>query len=239
MTSDDLSPLFRLRLRTPRLELRLPTEDELVALARVAQQGVHPPDEMPFLIPWTDNLHAPSFPEEFVGYHQQLRSRWQPDAWCLELAVWAEASPVGVQAIHADNFSRERTAFSGSWLAQPFQRQGYGTEMRTAILELAFTGLGAVAAASGALEGNTASARVSAKLGYSEAGEQWPLVRGQPVRERRFLLTREHWQQIKRAPVEIVGLEPCLPLFGLAAESNQSGGEQPRGLRVRAPEETG
>jgi hypothetical protein len=37
--------------------------------------------------------------------------------------------------------------------------------MRAAVLFLAFDGLGAVAAESGALEGNDASSRVSGKLG--------------------------------------------------------------------------
>src|SRR4051794_18330350 len=48
-------PLHNLVLRTPRLELR-PDDDaglrELVAEARL---GVHPPDYMPFTVPWTDN----------------------------------------------------------------------------------------------------------------------------------------------------------------------------------------
>jgi len=31
-----------------RLELRLPSDKELVELFRVAEGGIHPPDEMPF-----------------------------------------------------------------------------------------------------------------------------------------------------------------------------------------------
>jgi release factor glutamine methyltransferase len=216
-TRTDLAPLYGLRLRTARLELRLPTRDELVELAAVARQGVHPPDEMPFLVTWTDNLRSPSFVEDFVGHHLELRSTWHPEAWSLELAVWADGEPIGVQGIRAESFRRERTAFSGSWLAQRHQGRGYGTEMRAAILELAFTGLGAAAAGSGALEGNLASARVSAKLGYEEAGERRPVRHGEPVRELRFMLTRERWEQIDRPSVEIVGLEPCLPLFGLSS----------------------
>jgi hypothetical protein len=40
--------LYGLRLRTPRVELRLPTHDEMVELRDVAHAGIHPPDEMPF-----------------------------------------------------------------------------------------------------------------------------------------------------------------------------------------------
>lgn len=216
MSGYDISSLFGLRLRTPRLELRLPNQEELVQLAGVAQQGVHPPDEMPFLVTWTDNLNSPSFVEDFLGYHNELRARWKPDAWNLELGVWRGAALVGVQGIHAKNFDRERMARSGSWLAQPFQNRGYGTEMRAAMLDLAFTGLAAAAAESGALEGNVASVRVSAKLGYTAAGEQWPLVRGEPVRESRFVLTRERWEQTEHVPVAISGLQPCLSLFGVS-----------------------
>jgi RimJ/RimL family protein N-acetyltransferase len=214
MAGYDLSPLFGLRLRTPRLELRFPAEDELVQLARVAQQGVHPPDEMPFLIRWTDALDAPSFVEDFVGYHLEARSGWSPEDWRLELGVWLQGSLIGSQGIEAKSFARERTATSASWLAQSFQRCGYGTEMRAAILELAFLGLGAAAARSGAIEGNVASARVSQKLGYSDVGERQHLRNGEPVREQRFLLQRERWRQVDHPPVEIVDLEPCLPLFG-------------------------
>jgi hypothetical protein len=46
--------LNELRLTTPRLELRLGTQEELVELGRLAQEGIHPPEEMPFAIAWTD-----------------------------------------------------------------------------------------------------------------------------------------------------------------------------------------
>ena len=36
----DLAPLFAIRLRTPRLEVRLPTDQELVELYRVAEAGI-------------------------------------------------------------------------------------------------------------------------------------------------------------------------------------------------------
>jgi RimJ/RimL family protein N-acetyltransferase len=215
LAGSDLSPVLQLRLATPRLELRLPGHEELIQLGRVAAQGVHPPEQMPFLVPWTDAIGSPSFIDEFVRYHRELRARWRPDDWCLELGVWADGSLVGVQAIHAKHFPRERTVYTGSWLGRSSQGNGYGTEMRAAVLELAFSGLGAVAAGSGALEGNAPSARVSAKLGYTTAGERWPLLRGEPVRERRYVLRRERWNVVTRPPIEIDGLEPCLPLFGV------------------------
>jgi RimJ/RimL family protein N-acetyltransferase len=223
MTARDLSSLFQLRLRTPRLELRLPSEEELVELAGlVVEQGVHPRDQMPFLVPWTDDIGSASFIDDFVAYHRELRASWRPEDWALELGVWAEDSLLGIQGIHAEDFRRRRTVASGSWLARSFQRRGCGTEMRAAVLELAFSGLGAVAAESGALEGNVASARISEKFGYAEAGENIVQPRGVPVREQRFRLERERWALVEHPPVEITGLEQCLPLFGLGDGGRES-----------------
>ena len=216
MNRPDLAPLFELRVRSPRLLLRLPTEPELHELAHVAEQGVHDPAEMPFIVPWTDGIGSPSFVEDFVGYHLGLREEWRPDGWGLELGVWADNVLMGVQLVEATDFARERTAYTGSWLGRRFHGRGYGTEMRAAILELAFTGLGATAAESGALAGNIASERVSAKLGYRDAGEHWQTVRGERVREQRFVLRREDWVPAEHPPVEITGLEACLALFGAA-----------------------
>ena len=47
-------PLWRLVLRTPRLELRPDDDAGLVELLAEACRGVHPPAEMPFGVPWTD-----------------------------------------------------------------------------------------------------------------------------------------------------------------------------------------
>ncbi|WP_405088044.1 hypothetical protein [Microbispora sp. NBC_01389] len=47
-------PLFALKVTTPRLELRLPTLNDLDALADRAAEGVHDPAGMPFGVPWTD-----------------------------------------------------------------------------------------------------------------------------------------------------------------------------------------
>ncbi len=207
----DLSPLFALRLRTPRLVLRLPGDDELLELARVAERGIHPPDEMPFAVAWTDDFSA----EAFLAHHRAARERWRPEAWSLLLGVWAEGRLAGCQEIASEQFAARRTVVTGSWLGREFQRHGYGTEMRAAVLELAFRGLGAEAAESGALAGNVASARVSEKLGYEPAGEGVQSPRGEPVREQRFRLERPRWAAVDRPSVRLERLEPCLPLFGL------------------------
>jgi RimJ/RimL family protein N-acetyltransferase len=214
MEPETLAPLFALRLRTQRLELRLPTRDELVELARVAQAGIHPRETMPFRVAWTDATGEPDFVEKFIAYHEEQRSSWRPESWCLPLEVWAEGKPAGSQTAEAEDFAATGTVSTGSWLGQGFQGRGYGTEMRTAVLELAFAGLGAERALSGVIEGNLASERVSMKLGYEHVGESVVSPRGEPLRELQFELTRERWEARRRQATTFEGLEPCLPLFG-------------------------
>ena len=67
----DITLLHGLRLRTDRLQLRLGDRAGLEALARVAQAGIHPADEMSFAVPWTDASESPSFVVGFVAFHEQ------------------------------------------------------------------------------------------------------------------------------------------------------------------------
>jgi RimJ/RimL family protein N-acetyltransferase len=83
------------------------------------------------------------------------------------------------------------------------------------VLHLAFEGLGAQHATSDAFEDNAASLGVSRKLGYRDDGIEWHAVRGHPATVRRLRLTRDDWPAARSVPVEIHGLEPCLPFFGL------------------------
>jgi RimJ/RimL family protein N-acetyltransferase len=209
----DLAPLFDVRLRTPRLELRLPTDDELLELYRVAEAGIHPPEEMPFEIPWTDTLAE----EPFLAFHHEARERWSPERWTYNLATFLDGRIIGVQTVEASDFAAERQIQTGSWLGEAFQRRGYGTEQRAAVLELAFRGLGAQAAMSGALVHNIASQRVSEKLGYRRTGSRELAPRGEPVEHIDYRVDRDDWRS--PIPVEIEGLDPALPLFGVTRSS--------------------
>jgi RimJ/RimL family protein N-acetyltransferase len=205
----NLEPLFRLRIRTPRLELRVPDERELDQLYEVAAAGIHPPEAMPFGVAWTDDLTRAAF----LDYHRSQRASWSPAAWRLDFGVRAEGELVGVQGIAADRFAEEREVHTGSWLGARFQRQGIGTEMRTAVLELSFGPLGARAVTSSAFETNAASRRVSEKLGYAVVGRNTLSPRGVPQPHLLLRLERERWRGAPFA-VEIEGADACLPLFG-------------------------
>jgi RimJ/RimL family protein N-acetyltransferase len=207
-----VEPLYGLCLRTPRLELRLGSRDELVELGRLARKGIHPPEEMPFEVPWTDRSGEPTFVEDFVRYHETELEGWDTARWSLNLVTFYEGRPVGSQSIRAEDFTARREVDTGSWLGQAFQRRGLGTEMRAAVLELAFRGLGAGAATSASFFGNESSKRVSEKLGYRIVGTSTAAPRGAAVSKHDLRLEREEW----RCPfeVELEGVEPCLPLFG-------------------------
>jgi RimJ/RimL family protein N-acetyltransferase len=204
----DIAPLFELRLRTPNLELRLPTPDELVELRDLARAGVHPPEVMPFFHAWTDEPYSEDW---VVAFHEAARSTWTPDSWNLMLGTWADEGLVGTQGAESGAWLTTHTAETGSWLGQRYQGRGYGTEMRAAVVELLWA-LGAEAVTSGALDGNRASARVSEKLGYRRAGTNEVSPRGTPVTNTLFRLERAGWRS--PVPVEIEGLEPARRLFG-------------------------
>ena len=207
----NLAPLHALRVRTPRLELRLPTEAELVELYELAAAGIHPPEEMPFAFAWTDHLTQ----ESFLAHHHSSRETWTPESWTLDLGTWVEGVLAGVQGIGATAFAENRTIATGSWLGSGFQRRGVGTEMRSAVVDLAFRELGATAVTSSAFEASTASLRVSEKLGYRVVGQDTMSPRGVPLPHLQLRLEREQW---RGAPfrVDVEGIEHCLPLFGAA-----------------------
>jgi RimJ/RimL family protein N-acetyltransferase len=207
-----VAPLYGLRLRTPRLELRLGTREELVEVHELAQQGIHPPDEMPFENPWTDRSADEDFVERSVDFHETALREWRPDRWSFNPLVFLSGRPIGSQGMRADDFPTRREVDTGSWLGRAFQGQGIGTEMRTALLELAFSVLSAEAALSGSVLGNESSKRVSEKLGYRIIGTSSIAPRGEPVQKYDFRIERADWRPPFR--VEIEGAEACLALFG-------------------------
>ena len=106
-----------------------------------------------------------------------------------------------------------RTVETGSWLAQPEHGRGIGTEMRAAVLHLAFAGLGAEEAHSGSFADNPSSAAVSRHNGYEANGEEILAREGEAARMQRWVLTRAKWTPHRRDDITIEGLDGCLPLL--------------------------
>ncbi|HEX3807033.1 MAG TPA: GNAT family N-acetyltransferase, partial [Gaiellaceae bacterium] len=126
--------LTRLKLRTPRLELRLATVAELRRLYEVAT--------------WRDGLDE----DAFLALHRDTLAQWSSDQWALNLIAFLDGEPVGLQEIEAEAFARTRTVATGSRLGRACRRQGLETEMRAAALTLAFDGLRAESAGCDDLE---------------------------------------------------------------------------------------
>jgi RimJ/RimL family protein N-acetyltransferase len=207
-------PLFGLRVVTPRLELRSIDDDLAAELAELAIDGVHAPDTMPFNIPWT--RQAPDvLRREYPKHVWASRARFGPEDWSLKFAVLVDGEVAGVQDAFAKGFPVVRQFETGSWLGLRFQGRGIGTEMRAAVLQLCFDGLGAIRAETGAWEDNPASQAVTRKLGYADNG--WTYMDREGTRRRmlKFAIEREQWEPRRRDDIAIEGLEPCLPLLGL------------------------
>jgi RimJ/RimL family protein N-acetyltransferase len=209
------SPLFGLTLRTERLVLRLPTDSELLDLMDLAMAGIHPPDEMPFGVAWSV-MPSPAFERSYLAYHWDNRASWTPESWELGLGVSLDGRLIGMQGIHARAFAATRTVNTGSWLGRDFQGQGYGKEMRAAVLALAFDGLGALAAETEAFLDNHGSAGVSRALGYRENGLGSLSPQGVPRPTQRFRMTDEDWRSRPRPSIVIEGLAACLERFGVS-----------------------
>lgn len=212
----DHFPLIGLRLTTPRLELRLPSAEELSELAELAAEGIHDPDASPFFVPWTDAPPA-EVARRVIHYHWRQLGEWTPRDWSLNFTVFRSGAVVGVQEISARDLDITRQVRTGSWLGRRYQGQGIGTEMRAAVLHLAFAGLNADEALSGAFDHNVASLAVSRKLGYEPNGHQRHVIHGKMILEHRLCLTRADWVRHRTVPVSVEGLTPCLAPLGIDA----------------------
>ena len=205
-------PLFDLRIRTQRVEIRLPSDDDLIELARLALKGVHDPTRMPFLHPWTDEP-SPQLERGMMQWGWRHRAEWTPDNWSFNGAVFVNGEVVGVQSLMATDFAALRSVKTGSWLGVTHQGKGIGKEMRSAILHFAFETLEALEAHSGGFIDNGSSLGVSRALGYEDDGRRSVLRRGIPTEMLELRLDRSKWQQIAQSTVEVFGFEDCRDFF--------------------------
>ena len=121
-------PLFGLIVRTPRLELRLPREEEFADIVALVDGGVHDPGIMPFFVPWTDQapVQRARATAQWLWGH---RANWNPDKWTLTARVRRRAA--GGHAGRGGGAFRGRAlGRDGLWLGGPDQGQGLGREMR-------------------------------------------------------------------------------------------------------------
>ena len=208
-------PLFGLRIQTARLELRLPADIELPALAAAARV-IGPVGGGRYQRSW---MYEPSpvMERRLLQQHWRDLAQWRPASWHLGLAAFLDGVPIGMQDVWAVDFTVTRSVTTGSWLTLSQQALGHGTQMRAGVLDLAFEFLAAVEAHTDYLAGNAASEAVSRKLGYAPNGQRVVDHGGTPwVRHDMRLTAAGHAATAGRYGTSAVtGVAPCLGLFGL------------------------
>lgn len=162
-------PVLGLRISAGPLRLSGLDDQTLTELADLAARGIHPPDTMPFAVPWT-RTPAEDFHLQFLQHHWRVRADFGPAAWNLDLAVWYEDELVGSQGVATRDFLVTRTGETGSWLGAEFQGRGIGTLMRRTLCAFLFDHLGFEEITSAAFVNNPASQAVSRRVGYRANG---------------------------------------------------------------------
>lgn len=214
-------PVTGLRLRTGDLTLRPAVESDLDTLGALLPSDV----ELDPSIPQPFGLEPAQARAVLIRqeYWRRLGS-WTPAGWILEFVVLSGGGVLGTQTLEARDFAVLRTVETASWLVTDARARGIGKAMRTAVLALAFDGLGAQVAETEAWADNAASLGVSRALGYEPNGttrhvrtgghgnpDPGATVSGDMPKLR---LDADGWRSRARPAVEISGLDACRAWFG-------------------------
>lgn len=165
----EIWPPFGLVLTTPRLVLRPVLDEDIPSAVAAARSGIHEPGKSPFSMPWAE-LPDDELAPNMAQWYWRCRAGFTPESWTLLLGVWHDDELLGVQDVGAKNFATLKTVGTGSWLKQSAQGQGFGKEMRAAVVSYAFDYLNAEVAESEAASWNRQSLGVSTSLGYELNG---------------------------------------------------------------------
>lgn len=191
-------PLHDLVLRTAEVELRGMTEAWALQLAQQVPADLEHHPRLAHFSPGGDVLQA----------YWRNNGRWLPTGWVAEFVVLHGGTPIGLQALEGKDFRVRRTVDTHSWLVTSARGRGLGKQMRAAVLSLAFEHLGATGAVSSAWSDNAASLGVSRSLGYVDSHQETH-ADGRVMQH----LSLDSWTSA--TPVEVSGVEACLPYFGL------------------------
>ncbi len=219
LNDHDLWPLPSLRVRSADLELRYLDDATVLALGRLAAEGIHEPGRMPFAEPWSVGTPV-EVARRTVQYHWRLRSAGFGPDLRIAFAVVRDTPEgevlVGTQALTGEGFALTRSAETGSWLGRRYQGQGIGTQMRAMILYLLFEGFEAQVVTTDVFTDNPASNAVTRRLGYARNGTRTVVRDGVAATLASFRLTREAWSaRTDRPRVELFGVEPVRRMLGL------------------------
>jgi RimJ/RimL family protein N-acetyltransferase len=208
-------PVHGLSLRTGDVELRVMTEADLEIVCRILPADVELDPAATRYVGLDERSSRSAIVAQ--GYWRALGT-WSSESWALPFVVRGLGGAVlGVQWLEGPQFHSDRVVDSSSWLVLEARGSGLGKQMRTAVLELAFGHLSAVAAVSSAVLGNAASLGVSRSLGYRDAHRSVLEHSGETLQHLR--LERSAWVESGRGrAVSVSGLQGALPFFGLGDE---------------------
>lgn len=207
----DVWPLHGLRLTTADLELRPTTEAELPQLCAILPGDLETDPAATRYAGLDDSANHRAI---LAQSYWRAMGTWSPHDWVVPFAVRHDGELVGMQALEGPDWTSDRTVDSWSWLTTDARGRGWGKQMRTAVLALAFGSLGARTAISSAVVDNASSLGVSRALGYRETHVSVLEHSGQTLRHVR--LDRDAWQASGLADEIVVeGVDPAtLALFG-------------------------
>lgn len=205
--------MLGLRIRAGELELHGISDDDVVTLLDLARRGIHPPEQMPFSTPWTDQPPE-QLPLAFAQYHWGTRAGFRTEAWQLNLAVTWKGKVVGTQGFSTTNYLVTRSGETGSWLGRDHQGLGIGTRMRQALCAFLFDHLDAEEITSSAFVDNAASLGVSRKVGYRPNGIRRMIRRtGEWQANQMLVLTPNTF--VRGPAIDVEGVGPVRRLIGL------------------------
>lgn len=191
-------PVFGLVLESPRLRLHAASARDIVAIGTNSYYGSGPRRGAAF-----------TAAELFARAVARSVADWEVENWNIVFAVWRDDEIVGLQELSAQDFPRMRIVETPAWVVPEYRNKGIGQEMRRAVLYLAFHELHAVAAHADPLVANHTAIQVNRLLGYMPRLDRGPHGDRLPM-----ALTEEAWRQGSQLSIRVIGLGPCLPLFG-------------------------
>jgi len=210
-------PLFDLRVRTPRLELRYIDDELATELSVLATNGIHDPGFMPFSMPWSQES-SPALERNTMQFYWRCRAETTPAHWSLNLATLVDGVVVGTTGLMADDFPTLRVFETGSWLGREYQGKGIGKEMRAASLHLGFLGLDAQFATTSAWLDNGPSLGVTKSLGYTPTGRRRSVRQDLPSEMHLYEMARADFTtHLQRDDIEMHGLPAAREQLGLDA----------------------
>lgn len=151
---------------TQEITLLAMRDEDIAMLADATPHHIYGPDIPEHAFGWLfDSTNSPA------QFRWANRAQMTPAHWSLDLVVVHAGEVVGSVDMRANDFSNNKTVETGSWIYHKLQGQGLGTLVRRGIAELSFNHFGAERLTTAWANSNTASAAVSAKLGYQKTAD--------------------------------------------------------------------